>query len=918
MAKNNFHNVKILIELYQFPHILSFTETWLTDEHDDVMIPYHDKYDILRRDRTGHGGGVCLMIRNDLEYVECPLVNEEAEVESVFADISLARSRGFRIGVMYRPPHNNQGYFEALKSEVETSLAGAPAGRLVLTGDFNCPGIDWTNSTTRGLIDQELFTFSLEHALHQHVFEPTRGGNVLDLVFSSDVSLVDNVEVCPPLSSDHNVIRFDVTAESPNKKEDTNKRNFAKADYGDIKEFLRGVDWIALQNMFPSVQDFWNVTKETLNFCIENFVPLKKSSTQPFSTKRTRTLQRRLRRVAKKVARRPTAIAIESYESLIIQLKKSMFSDQRTEEDKVLRNGTNSAFYSLVRRRTKAHKRTPALKKDDGTVITSDADKATLLNSYFSSVFTKDDDAPLIEHARTTSKLSTINFTEFKVHDAMKEMKNNFSRGPDGVPSVFIRQLSDDLAAPLSFLFNLCMEKGELPKEWLDAHIVPIHKKGSRAKAGNYRPISLTSVICKIMERVIKNELMGYLSANSLLSEKQHGFRSGKSTFTQLVSTMNDWMNAADLQHGFVVSVFFDFAKAFDSVVHSKLFTRLAAHGIDGKLLQFFKAFLTNRRQRVVVGDQMSDYEEVTSGVPQGTVLGPVCFVLFINSLPEHIRDCILELFADDVKLYLCGQNYDNQAVIQADINRVQAWAKACQLTLAVDKCFVLRIGQSGAQPFMVNDSPLSDQSEVKDLGIKVTPDLSFSSHVNEVASKAFRKTGLLYKVIKGRDTALMCRMYETFVRPIVEHNTSIWNPHHLGLIEQLEKVQRRYTKRIPALKFLNYPSRLRQLNMEPLEARRMKTDLINCFKILKNKVPVSREKFFEFNPGVTRGHSWKLKIQHPRTESKKFSFACRVVPLWNELDERTVSCRSAHGFKLRLKSYNLNHRIRGSYLREQ
>jgi hypothetical protein len=918
VRKDKFANVKLVLENFQFPAIVAFSETWLTSDDSDALFPCNDRYAIVRHDRQSGqcGGGVCFMIRNDVQYAVWD--DSNPDVESLYVDI-FCEGVKTRVGVVYRPPTNDTVYAEALINDLEAAMS-VDCPKLIV-GDFNAPGIDWDTFACTGLgVYNDLLEMVLVNNLSQCVHEPTRGNNVLDLVLTDDESLVEKVVVHPPLSSDHKIIEVGLRGTLPHVPP-TKSKNYIKGDYDGINDFLGTVDWPALFTDFPTVEGMWSTLKEALDFCVEKFVPMRKSAYRSNRSVRTRTLQRRLNRLAKTMRADSgdvdTRRLAKRHASLVDDLKQSMLNDRQYEENKVLNSGDPKAFYRYIKKTTKCKDTIPALKKGDGSFETSADGKARILNDFFSSVFTVDNDVPLPRQPRTDARIGNVNFTRAKVAAAIDSMTDTLSSGPDGYPAYFIKRLRDMLCEPFALLFNTCMQTGDLPRVWLDAHIVPIHKKGSKNLPSNYRPVSLTSVICKTMERVIKVEVMKFLNDNKLLSEKQHGFRSKKSTSTQLLSTLNNWSLSVDQHQGLVDAIYLDFAKAFDSVVHSKLFSKLEDHGICGNLLAFFKAFLTGRRQLVQVDGCKSRFSEVVSGVPQGTVLGPLLFLIYVNSLSDEVLSCMIELFADDVKLYSGCQAQSvaaNHVHLQEDLDRVMRWADMHQLCLAKNKCSVIRVGYQVDQPlsYTLGDVGLPEVDSVRDLGVVLQPNLKFDKYVDERKAKAMRAAGLVFKAFVSRRTGFLRSMYVTYVRSLLEYNTSVWNSLGIQSIDKLESVQRYFTRRIPELYGLDYRSRLERLDLEPLEVRRMKADLVDTFKIVKEKVSLSRSDFFEFGCPRTRGHQFKLFVPPARVDARKSAFGSRVVPMWNALSDNTVACNTVAAFKRQLRNYDWDEQISG------
>ena len=269
--------------------------------------------------------------------------------------------------------------------------------------------------------------------------------------------------------------------------------------------------------------------------------------------------------------------------------------------------------------------------------------------------------------------------------DKLTQLNPNKAPGPEGWPLFCLKECAQELSSPLSFLYNKSLECSVLPKHWKEALITPVHKKGDRSNASNYRPISLTLPICRILESIIKDNIQEHLMTNNVILPHQHGFTPGRSCSTQLLLAMDDWTEALDDDHS-VDILHFDFAKAFDSVPHNRLISKLQGCGISGKLLAWVKNFLVGRKQKVVLNSHASDWSSVSSGVPQGSVLGPILFNIYVSDMPLIVNSHIFQ-FADDVKMFRTIRTVDDFCQLQQDINLLFALSKKWQLKFNISKC---------------------------------------------------------------------------------------------------------------------------------------------------------------------------------------------------------------------------------------
>ena len=310
------------------------------------------------------------------------------------------------------------------------------------------------------------------------------------------------------------------------------------------------------------------------------------------------------------------------------------------------------AFWRYSNTRLKTKSKLDDLTDESGSTVSDDSGKARLLNTFFSSIFTieSSDQMPEPPNQFSGPGIESITITAEMVHKKLLKLKTDSAPGPDGIHPKLLQLAAQSLAEPLASQFNESLDQGVLPDAWKTAVVVPIHKKGSKKEPGNYRPISLTCIPCKVMESLIRDELMEFLSSTDQISKHQHGFRPRRSCSSQLLETLEDWCRIIE-QGDSVDVIYLDFRKAFDSVPHKRLLKKLCSYGISGKLLRWIEVFLSDRKQQVMVNGVHSDLVPVKSGVPKGSVLGPLLFLLYVNDIPS-IVSCTAKMFADDTKIY--------------------------------------------------------------------------------------------------------------------------------------------------------------------------------------------------------------------------------------------------------------------------
>jgi len=436
-----------------------------------------------------------------------------------------------------------------------------------------------------------------------------------------------------------------------------------------------------------------------------------------------------------------------------------------------------------------------------------------------------------------------------------------------------LKALSEVIAVPVAIIFRKSLNTGTVPRDWRTANVSPLFKKGSKHQVNNYRPVSLTSQIGKVMESILRDALLHHLDRHNLIRNSQHGFRKGYSCASNLLAFLESVTASLDELHN-VDTVYFDLAKAFDTVPHQRLLTKLEAHGIDGLLINWIKAWLSDRWQRVCLDGVCSSWRKVWSGVPQGSVLGPILFLIFINDLDDHLSAKVLK-FADDTKLFNTVDNQQHGQSLQNDIDILGNWALNWQMKFNVEKCKVVHYGKSSIRfQYSLYGQPIAESTEEKDLGVVFSSDLKVGTQCREAYSKASQALGLLHRVIKYRNPSVLLPLYKSLVRPHLEYCSVVWSPHYVKDKVLLERVQHRFTRMFPELKSLPYEERLRRLGLWSLEERRNRADLLELFKMIKGFSRVSWSQFFvRIENSTTRGHSWKLRKRHNQLDIRRHFF---------------------------------------------
>ena len=479
----------------------------------------------------------------------------------------------------------------------------------------------------------------------------------------------------------------------------------------------------------------------------------------------------------------------------------------------------------------------------------------------------------------------------------------DFQKVFDKLPKLLMETV-EQISIPLARVFNLSLKEGVVPFEWKEANIIPLFKKGSRNKSENYRPVSLRSVICKLLERLIKDHMVDFLVKNKLLNSSQHGFLKARSCLTNMLCFLEEITKWLDLGSP-VDIIYLDFQKAFDKVPHQRLLLKLKAHGIGDNITDWIKQWLTDRRQRVVVDGEVSNWKSVLSGVPQGSVLGPILFLIYINDLDDSITSNVLK-FADDTKLFRKVNTDGDKQHLQNDLDRLVNWSEKWQMLFNFGKCKCLHTGHGNLNVnYKMGDTVLGTTVKEKDLGVTMSADMKVSEQCGIAASTGNQIIGLIRRNITYKGKKLIIPLCKAIVRPHLKYCIQAWRPYRKKDIDTLERIQRRATKMIPELRDLSYEERLKECGLTTLETMRLRGDQIEVFKILNGYENIDRNMFFSLKKDSrTRGHEVKLVKVQCRLDIRKHSFSQRTVNEWNKLSTDCVTASSVNMFKNKVDTY--------------
>ena len=893
------------------PDILGISESWTHEGILDAELTY-DGYTLFRCDRPmdNRGGGVLLYVRS--EFQPCEYHPQSKFPEQVWCQLTMSVTESLLIGVCYRSTSDSL-YVHDTGKELRDLMDELGGRHFMLMGDFNYPDIDWNHQQCSSSASEgtRLFLESIEgNYIKQHVQCATRQDAVLDLILTDEDDMIDHVDSLGPFaSSDHNLLKWQVTRSQHIRSGAGRNLNldYRRGDYDGIRLQLRAVNWADLFEG-TSTEEAWQAFTHKLLDCEKKFIPNKsnhKGRSKPIwmTHKALKSLRHKYKTFDRyKDADHPAYVRAAKAAKKELRKARHKFEyklAQKVKSDK-------KSFFAYTRSKTRCRTAPGPLLNQSGELIKGPQEMSEEFNSFFASVFTKEDlsNIPLSKRDDSAPILDIIRIDEERVRKCMTKLRADKSPGSDDISPRLLIEITDEIVTPLTLIFNKSLQTGSVPEDWRTANVSPIYKKGKRNSPENYRPISLTSQICKLFEHIVREDIVHHLESHQLISDTQHGFRKGRSCLTNLLVFLDEVSSNMD-NGNCIDAIYLDFAKAFDRVPHQRLIQKLQYHGISGALLKWISSWLHGRRQRVQISGVKSDWITILSGVPQGSVLGPVLFLIYINDLGNEVNASTTILkFADDTKIFGICNTIDEHKVLQDDMVRLQIWANEWQMTFNVDKCKTMHLGYGNKDmEYLLDNKVLASVNCEKDLGVWITDDLKPVYHITEACKKANRMLGLLKRTIVHKDPYILVTLYKSLVRPHLEYCCSAWSPYYLKDKECLERVQHRFTRLFKEFKDLDYYARLRQLRLWSLEERRNRADLIEVFKLCKGLTSIPLERFFDLDTGGrTRGHSLKLRKPSCHTNVRKYFFSIRVINRWNSLGQEAVESTSINSFKKHLQ----------------
>ena len=919
------------------PDIVIGNETWLHPNIlDNEFTP--QGYKTIRKDRADGYGGTIILLKNSIISEE--LETAGADLELCATKVNMERSHPLIICSVYRAPNRDITYQEKLCTCLRSISEANPSAHIWVAGDFNLPDINWNCDSIQGnrnpvKVNEMLLNTVQDLDLDQIVKFPTRKQNTLDLFLTNRPSLVNRCEPIPGISDHDTAIFINIVAKAQLAKPPKRKiLIWKRGDFESLRKEIATFSQSLTESHNPNtpVDQLWECIKSTLHNATDKYVPSKMSSSRYNQSWITRNIIKLTRRKAKYFRKAKSTNHPDDWK-IYSEVRKRVKKECRIAQSNYLRDviatdpntskkECTKKFWKYVKGLRKDSTGVSTLKRD-GITYADAPNKSAILNDQFSAVFTQEnlDTLPEVMGPSQYPDIPNLRIHQNGVLKLLKNLKPHKAPGPDNITPTILKETAREIAPALTLLFQASIDQQTIPKDWKTALITPIFKKGDRSKASNYRPVSLTSICSKMLEHIVHHHIMCHFDKYNILTSAQHGFRKRRSCESQLIATLQDLAKGID-DKSQIDAVLLDFSKAFDKVPHHRLSLKLDQYGVRGNILRWVTNFLSNRSQAVVCEGHKSQLADVVSGVPQGTVLGPLLFLAYINDMPDQVSSTI-RLFADDALLYRRINTTDDAKILQRDLDALQTWENKWQMAFNPDKCEVLRVTTKKKHiinaSYNIHGHTLQTVDKAKYLGVTIDSKLSFNAHIDNICKKANKTRAFIHRNTKECSRQIKTAAYNTLTRPLLEYSSSVWSPQNQTNIDKIQAVQRRAVRSVmgdwstrrpgdpaPTPYHKGSPTEMQQhLKWVPLDERRAKAKVTIIYKIVKQLIDIPSE-ILSRNMRDTRQHNFKFHTIQTSCDAYKNSFFPSSINLWNNLSMKAVHSPSLDIFKANIRKIKI------------
>lgn len=846
--------------------IIILTETWLTpDVSDNEFID--SRYSVFRCDRNRtislkkDGGGVLIAILKEFRPSRLALSPPLSLPEHTIIKIPTYDNKFLLICATYLPPNTVESIYDNFINSLSCLVDDPCMEQIILAGDFNLPELSWVNASSYMICSPNsnysktsrlLLNFCSQLNMHQFNNLTNCNGRILDLFFCNTHAVFHStISNLVPIDPHHPPFYVLVPFRKPSqipKSKNVKTLSYYKSNYTAINIEIGSVDWNNLLNDLSPEQAV-SIFYEKIYEIIKLYTPSHKPKNCKFPSWFSRSLVHVFKNKSRAWTKWKKYGNNSDYE--LFSIYRANFKKEaelcfkkyiNAVEDSVSTNV--KAFWSYVSSRTSSNS-VPATVFYRQQTSYDPYTTCNLFSQFFHSVYESSSFdlktwVPPPASPNNDINLSSLYFSQHKIQSGLKLLDASKGPGPDGIPPIFLKNTCKTLSLPLFIIYNKCLSHGVFPDVWKRANIVPIHKSGPKSDVTTYRPISLLSTLSKLFEKLVHNEI--YPVLRRVILDEQHGFVRNRSCVSNLLIFSSHLFESIDNGQQIDV-VYTDFQKAFDKVDHKLLLNKIAFNGIRGDLLRWFVSYITNRSQKVVINGYESNAINVTSGVPQGSILGPLLFILFINDVKHCFKHSQFLLYADDLKIYKKINNHTDCIEFQSDLDCFFDYCSYNKLYLSYSKCHSITFTKKQIVTnfnYSLGSTTLSKVTSLRDLGVHLDSKLHLDVHVDNIVNKAYQMFGFVMRASREfRRPSTYLHLYKSIIRPQLEYAVPIWNPYYKKYSEMIEVVQRKYLRAVHYRCFhkkISSKVLSKKYDLLSLHSRRILLEMMTLFGICRDK----------------------------------------------------------------------------------
>ena len=905
--------------------IICISETWLNSSITNDMIDIQG-YQLFRKDRMDKkGGGVAIYVsetiparqRENLEHQSLEMLSLEIQ----------SQGKRYILCCCYRPPGANANqaleFIDNLQLVINNIIYDEPESFFIL-GDLNDKCIIWDDEHNGSELGVKLVNLVTSNNLFQVINEPTHItpniSSTLDLIITDSPGYIVSSGVGTPIGDPYHCLIF-CKIRCLKMQQKSYSRVIWKynlGNYESLNDSLATAPWGPME-IFEDIDDAVSYFKQLFIETCKQFIPVKtvtiRPKDEPWITTMVRRYLRKRHRAFKKWKQHPSDLNYNRYCQIRIQteeVKEKAKNDYHIKLSNKLCNPDTSVkdYWKLTKAiyGSKVKSGIPSLIMNN-VVYSSAQDKCKIFNNHFAKKAALPNQLP---HLPEFTKLTHDTFDNLyiSVDDVAKVMKDldiSKATGPDGISNTLLKRTANSISTPLCRIFNLSIASGKFPTEWKEANLSPIFKANNKQDTNNYRPISLLSNIGKILERLVFVKLYDYCMRNDLLTWRNSAYKARDSTVNQLIYIVHKIYEA--LANGTdVCFVSLDASAAFDRVWHEGLIFKLKQFGIKGKMLNWFIDYLSNRKQRVVIEGHHSEWTYIKSGVPQGSILGPLLFLIYTNDIVDNIDSGIL-LFADDTCLLepLLEGNI-SISKLNKDLETLSQWAKQWLVKFNPTKTkyliFSKKLEHNTYNDLYLEGKALEKVDTHRHLGLIMNSRLTWDNHINHICTEAGKRLSIIKRLSNCIAPLTKIHIYKSFIRPVLEYGSVIFDSCSISLAEKIECVQKQATvASLRAYSNTSYNSLLYECGLIKLSNRRMQAKLILFYKIVQNITPDYLNSLLPNEAGNEYNLRNSNNIKLPKITKNYFlkSFFPSTIRAWNKLADNICDVVKIEHFKVNL-----------------